>query len=98
MTHAIVCCGRQRLGLLPPGSQTVTVEAAREHCQSLPKPSADDDVQGLHGAALLSTECKVLDYAAIPAVGGSTWARAQYQWTSIFTAEDATRGPLARTP
>jgi hypothetical protein len=84
------------LGVLPSGSQAVSVDAVRGQCQPLPNPPVGEGIEGPHGDSLLSTKCKVVDYASIPAVGGSTWALAQYQWTSVFTAEDATRGPLAR--
>lgn len=84
------------LGVLPPDSPLVSIDAARERCLSLPVAPPNDRLEGPHGDSMLSAECKVIDYSSLPAIADSTWAMARYQWVSTFTAEDAKRGPLAR--
>ena len=81
------------LGLLPPRPPT-PIQSARTRCPSLPVKPANDRLEGPHGDSLVSTRCDVISFAM--AATDPRWMTARYRWTSVFTAEDQTRGPAAR--
>ena len=83
------------LGMLP-GEAGGAESEARTHCLELPVGAADDRLQGPHGASLVSTRCDVVAYQRLGGAAPSGWAAARYRWTTVFTAEDSTRGPDAR--
>jgi hypothetical protein len=82
------------LGVLPPQAN-VTAARAQKQCIGLPVNPANDRLQGPHGDSLVGTHCEVVSYQGL---GGpqARWIIALYRWTSLFTAEDKTRGPSAR--
>ena len=86
--------GDAMLGILQ-GQAAVPVARAQHDCLALPVLPPNDRLQGPHGDTLISTRCEVV---AFEDLGGAKkkWTAARYQWVSIFTAEDATRGKDAR--
>jgi hypothetical protein len=82
-------------GILPNAS-VVSALVAAQQCLELPVLPANDRLQGPHGTTLISTRCEVVAYHAVEAPTARGWATARYRWTSVFTAEDSTRGPAAR--
>jgi hypothetical protein len=79
------------LGVLPE-PVTVPIARAQHDCLELPTSPPDDRLEGPHGATLISATCTVTQYARL----GPAWSVARYQWTSVFTAEDPSRGAAAR--
>jgi hypothetical protein len=79
------------LGVLP-SPVIVPIARARHDCLELPARPPDDRLQGPHGTTLISATCEVTRYASLTAA----WSVAHYQWTSVFTAEDPSRGDAAR--
>ena len=85
--------GEAMLGLLSlPNS--APVELARKQC--LPLPGDPDRFQGPHGGSLLSTRCEVVGFGPLEGGPQPRWMTARYSWTSVFSAEDGTRGAAAR--
>src|SRR5215470_3239937 len=83
------------LGLL--SAQAAVPEArARHDCLDLPVAPPNDRLLGPHGDSLISARCDVVSYQALPSAPPARWIAALYRWTSLFTAEDTTRGPAAR--
>jgi hypothetical protein len=87
--------GEATLGLLPT-SVAVPEARARGSCLDLPVAPPNDRLQGPHGDSVISARCEVVEYRVVTAPSPPRWAVARYRWTSIFTAEDAARGPDAR--
>ena len=87
--------GEATPGLLPM-SDAVPETRARGSCLDLPVAPPNDRLQGPHGAAVMSARCEVVEYRVVTAPSPRRWGLARYRWTSIFTAEDAARGPDAR--
>src|SRR5262249_15161453 len=83
------------LGLLP-ATSAVPETRAKQHCLDLPVDPPNDRLQGPHGDTLVSADCEVVSYRPLGSNTAARWTAAQYRWTSLFTAEDATRGPAAR--
>src|SRR5262249_44070935 len=83
------------LGLLS-GQPDVPEAQARRDCVTLPVDAPNDRLQGPHGDTQISTRCEVLAYEALAALRPAQWTVARYRWTSIFTAEDTSRGPAAQ--
>ncbi|HEV8415730.1 MAG TPA: hypothetical protein VGQ49_19220 [Bryobacteraceae bacterium] len=82
------------LDILPSQANIPAVRAQKE-CIVLPIQPANDRLQGPHGNSLVSTRCEVMEYQALGRPL-NRWILAHYRWTSLFTAEDQTRGPDAR--
>jgi hypothetical protein len=83
------------LGLL--GDQRARPAAeVRQRCLKLPVDPPSDRLEGPHGATLISQSCRVTEVRAIGTGALSQWTMARYQSTSIFTAEDRSRGDEAR--
>lgn len=81
--------------LTPP----IDVPASRikHNCLVVPAGTLNEYVQGPHGDSLVSASCVLVSAAAPgPGVSPSRWLAARYRRTTVFTAEDTTRGPLAR--
>jgi hypothetical protein len=84
------------MGGLLANQPAIPTAAARERCLTLPIEPADDRLQTPHGDVLLSTDCIVLSYQSADEGGLRGWRLGHYGWTSVFTAEDASRGADAR--
>jgi hypothetical protein len=83
------------LGLLP--VQVVVPDTDAKHkCLTLPVDPPNDRLQAPHGSVLITTRCAVTAYDNLPGTKQHRWTDARYQWTSVFTAEDSTRGAGAR--
>jgi hypothetical protein len=82
------------LGILPSQANVDSARAQKE-CIVLPVQPANDRLQGPHGDSLVSTHCEVVAYQALGRPL-TRWKIAHYRWTSLFTAEDQTRGLDAR--
>lgn len=82
-------------GVLQDAPTIAAVRASRD-CVPLPAPPADERLLGPHGDSLISTRCEVLSYEVLDGARPMAWSTARYRWTSVFTAEDKTRGPAAR--
>ncbi|MFL5515050.1 MAG: hypothetical protein ACJ8DJ_02770, partial [Gemmatimonadales bacterium] len=83
------------LGLLP-ASAGVPDTQAQHGCLPLPVGPPNDRLEGPHGDSLVATHCQVVKYQPLTPDSAGSWFTAQYRWTSLFTAEDTTRGPTAR--
>jgi hypothetical protein len=83
------------LGLLPAQAVVPDTEA-RHRCLPLPADPSNNAPLGPHGDSLLTTNCEVVRYQPLGPAPGGRWFAAQYRWTSLFTAEDTTRGLTAR--
>jgi hypothetical protein len=83
------------LGLLS-GQAGVPDTQARHRCLVLPVDPPNDRLQGPHSDSLVAADCEVVKYQALAAEPAGSWFAAEYRWTSLFTAEDATGGPTAR--
>ena len=81
-------------GVLQDAPTIAAVRASRD-CVPLPAPPADERLLGPHGDSLISTRCDVLSYEVLDGARPMAWSTARYRWTSVFTAEDKTRGPAA---
>jgi hypothetical protein len=82
-------------GILPNASAVSALDAAQQ-CVELPVLPPNYRLQGPHGTTLISTKCEVVAYHAVEGLAAGGWVTARYRWTSVFTAEDSTRGPAAR--
>jgi hypothetical protein len=82
------------LGILPSQANVDSARAQKE-CIVLPVQPANDRLQGPHGDSVVSTHCEVVAYQALGRPL-TRWIIAHYRWTSLFTAEDQTRGPDTR--
>lgn len=69
---------------------------AGDRCLTLPVDSPDDRLQGPHGNSLVAATCSVIATVALDSASPSRWSAARYRWTSLFTAEDTSRGPAGR--
>jgi hypothetical protein len=78
-------------------SPPVAIDASRvrRECLQLPTDPPDDRLERPHGDTLISAHCEVIGYDRI-AGSPSTCSVAHYRWTSLFTAEDRSRGEAAR--
>ena len=83
------------LGLLI-GQPSIPEIEARQNCLALPADAPDDRLQSPHGSQLISTNCEIICDQPLDGVLSAGWMRSRYRWTSVFTAEDATRGPDAQ--
>lgn len=82
-------------GLLPE-QDSITETDARHHCLELPVAAPNDRIQGPHGDSLISSHCDVIAYEILMSALPARWSTVRYRWTSLFTAEDTARGPIAR--
>ena len=81
--------------LAPPVA--VSLAAARATCPAVITSSpAAYEIEGPHGDARLSQTCVVRDYRELGRAGQAAYAYGRYRVTSVFSAEDPTRGPEAR--
>ena len=78
------------LGIVQP-AVVVTLTAAADKCLSLPE-NPHYGIVGPHGGALIDRRCRVIERPG----PGKPWTTARYEWTSVFTAEDPSRGKDAR--
>jgi hypothetical protein len=83
------------LGLLP-AQAAVPETRALNNCLELPVGPSNDRLQGPHGDSLISARCDVVAHQVLTSVPPARWIAALYRWTSVFTAEDTTRGLAAR--
>ena len=83
------------LGLLT-GQPSIPEIEARQHCLTLPVDAPNDRLQSPHGSQLISTNCEIISDQPLDGVLPAGWVTSRYRWTSVFTAEDATRGPDAQ--
>jgi hypothetical protein len=83
------------LGLLRDQQARLAAEV-RQRCLKLPVDPPNDRLEGPHGDTLVSETCRVAEVRALAIGVLSQWTMARYQWTSIFTAEDRSRGEDAR--
>jgi hypothetical protein len=83
------------LGLLI-GQPTISEIAVRQHCLTLPVDAPNDRLQSPHGDFLISTQCEVVPDQPFDGLVPAGWITSRYRWTSVFTAEDTTRGPDAQ--
>jgi hypothetical protein len=81
-------------GLLP-GHNAVPLTQATQTCLQLPA-NPENGIQGPHGDSLISSSCRVTSLAPVDSVGEPHWMVAHYNWTSLYTAEDSSRGTGAR--
>jgi hypothetical protein len=79
------------LGLLPLHDAVPVTQAAKV-CVPLQKDEEGDEIQGPHGDSLIASGCHVASLAPVD----STPQPPHYTWTSIYTAEDSSRGAAAR--
>jgi hypothetical protein len=82
------------LGVLP-AEAAVSAGAAGRRCLSLPVDAPADRLESPHGDSLIDIRCSVAAYRPMEGRSGQ-WFVARYRWTSIFSAEDRSRGPDAR--
>jgi hypothetical protein len=83
------------LGLVPAPSVVPAIQA-RKHCVQLPKDEEGDEIQGIHGDSLITSSCGVASFGPVDSTAQPRWMAAQYTWTSIYSAEDSSRGAGAR--
>lgn len=83
------------LGLLP--VQVVVGDTdAKQKCLPLPADPPNERLLEPHGSVMITTSCVVSSYKSLPGTSQHRWTDARYQWISVFTAEDSTRGVGAR--
>ena len=82
------------LGLVKP-PVVVPAERARRDCLALEKNPLDYDIIAPHGDTLLSAGCRVVEFGGA-AKAALPWTVGRYERTSVFTAEDESRGADAR--
>jgi hypothetical protein len=70
----------------------VAPTVAQQKCLDLPN-TGEDTILGPHGVTRLSTDCRVIAYDTLRL---PDWFAARYARTSVFTAEDTSRGREAR--
>jgi hypothetical protein len=83
------------LGILTGQPSTSEIEA-RQRCLTLPVAAPNDRLQSPHGDFLISTQCEVVPDQPLDGPLPAGWMTSRYRWTSVFTAEDTTRGPDAQ--
>ena len=83
------------LGLLT-GQLKIPENAVKQHCLTLPVDAPDDRLQSPHGDFLIRTNCEVFPDQPLDRLLPSGWITSRYRWTSVFTAEDTTRGSDAQ--
>ena len=83
------------LGLLSAPTPVPATQAGKV-CVQLPKQEADDEIQGPHGDSLIASSCTVASLGPIDSTAQPRWMTAHYHWTSVYTAEDSSRGAAAR--
>jgi hypothetical protein len=69
----------------------ISAARARADCLTLPVAPPSDRLQGPHGDTLISTHCDVTSFEDLGGGPPRKWSVAHYAWTSVFTAEDATK-------
>ena len=79
------------LGLLT-GQPSIPEIEARQHCLTLPVDAPNDRLQSPHGSHLISTHCEILPDQPLDRLLPEGWITSRYRWSSVFTAEDTTRG------
>ena len=79
------------LGLLI-GQPSIPEIEARQHCLTLPVDAPNDRLQSPHGSHLISTHCEILPDQPLDRLLPEGWITSRYRWSSVFTAEDTTRG------
>ena len=79
------------LGLLT-GQPSIPEIEARRHCLTLPVDAPNDRLQSPHGSHLISTNCEILPDQPLDRLLPEGWITSRYRWSSVFTAEDTTRG------
>ena len=83
------------LGLLPAATALPATQVATT-CLPLPRSEGADEIQGPHGDSLLTSSCKVASFGSADFTAQPRWMTAHYTWTSVYTAEDSSRGAGAR--
>jgi hypothetical protein len=83
------------LGLLT-GQPTISEIVVRQHCLTLPVDAPNDRLQSPHGDLLINTHCEVVPDQPLDGLLPAGWTTSRYRWTSVFSAEDTTRGPDAQ--
>jgi hypothetical protein len=83
------------LGLLPPHDAVPATQAGKV-CVQLPRDEESEEIQGPHGDSLIASSCRVGAFGPVDSTAQPHWMAAHYTWTSIYTAEDSSRGAGAR--
>ena len=83
------------LGLLLP-HDAVPLTQVENACVQLPVDEESREIQGPHGGSLITSSCRVASLAPVDSVAQPHWMAAHYSWTSVYTAEDSSRGVGAR--
>jgi hypothetical protein len=83
------------LGLLPAHGAVPVTQAAKV-CVPLQKDEEGDEIQGPHGDSLIASSCRVASFGPADSTVPSRWMTAHDTWTSVYTAEDSSRGAGAR--
>jgi len=83
------------LGILH-GQGEIRETTARQQCLTLPVDPPDDRLQGAHGDSLVTSRCEVARFESLGSARAGEWFDAEYRWVSVFSAENAARGPAAR--
>jgi hypothetical protein len=81
---------------LTPSQPGVPARRARRECLQLPVAPPNDRLEGRHGDSLIIARCQVVAFRALERGTQPHWTTARYAWTSVFSAEDTTRGAGAR--
>jgi hypothetical protein len=81
---------------LTPSQPGVPARRAMNECLELPVAPPDDRLEGPHGDSMVTARCQVVAFRALERGTQPHWTTARYAWTSVFSAEDTTRGAGAR--
>jgi hypothetical protein len=83
-------------GVIAPPA-VLSLDDARLSCPAMIASSvAAYEIQGPHGDARLEQTCVVAEYRDLGRAGQATYGYGRYRVTSVFTAEEPSRGPNAR--
>ena len=81
---------------LVPTRRALPASQARNVCVQLPGDAESEEIQGPHGDSLIASNCEVASLAPTDSTGAPRWMTAHYNRTSIYSAEDSSRGAGAR--
>ncbi len=87
---------RAAMRLLLPGQPGLPGAEARSRCLTLPADPPRDRLEGPFGDSLQATRCEVVSFDTLGAAPGGPYHAATYRWSSIYSAEDTSRGATAR--
>ncbi len=81
---------------LVPAPRAVPSTQAGKVCVQLPEDEESDAIQAPHGDSLIASSCNVASFGPADSTVPPRWMAAHYAWTSIYSAEDSSRGARAR--